>query len=185
MLEDMQNKGSVVVMLLSIAAIFLSGIFFGITYFLMDTVDVALQDIDCEIPDNAYADNCQELLEISIYPFLALKSILVWFSYFFIFTLVIGMLVVGYNSGNSPAMMGLLLVVTLVMTYVGIEMSNIYRTLLENPTMLSMMTDFNIYNKVMLNFPLFIAIVGLASMALGIVNYQKARVNTPTSDLDY
>lgn len=184
-LDDIGTKGTLTVMLISIMVIFMSGLFFAGTYFLMDTVQTKFLDVDCDIPNNLYVDNCQELFDLSINPFLDLKDILIWFSYFFIFALVIAMLLLGYKSGKNPVMIGVLLLITIVFTYLGIEMSNIYRTLLENPFMYSILQPFTIYNKIMLNFPWFIGFLGLLSMALSIVNYQRTSINTPTSDLNY
>ena len=185
MLDNLQNKNSIVILVISIAAIFLSGLFFGVTYLLMDSVQEGFEANDCVISNNAYVDSCQDLWSIALYPILGMKNILVWFSYFFIFALVLGLLVLCYRSGTSPALMGVVLVSTIVVTYIGIEMSNIYRMMLNNPTFFEMMVNFTIYNKIMLNFPWFVAFVGLASMGLGMVNLQRSRVNTSDSDLDY
>lgn len=165
--------------------IFIGGALMGITYFIMDYTETQFRDIDCEIPNNVFFDNCQDMFELSVYPFFALKNIIVWFNYFFIFAVVLGMLIVGYQSGKNPALIGMLLIFSIFITYLGIELSNAYRTMIENPLFYSMMTEFTIYNKIMLNFPVFIGVISILSVLLSIVNFQKARVNTPTSDLDY
>lgn len=170
-------------MILSIMAIFFSGIFFGGTYFLFDTLDDSLHGIDCTIEDNVYFDTCQDWFELAIYPFLGLRSIIIWFSYFFIFALVIGMFVMSYKSGKSPVMMPVLILITILFTYLGIELSNAYRVMLDNPLFFSMMTPFNIYNKIILNFPWFIGVIGLITSGISIVNYQKVKPNS--GDLDY
>lgn len=177
------KKGGMIALIVSILVIFLSGIFFAGTYMIFEKIDLQLHDVNCEIQDNVYFSDCQDLLELSIYPFLGLRSILVWFSYAFIFALVIGLLVMGYKSGRSPALIGCLILSTLVFAYIGIEMSNIYRTMLENPIFFDMMTPFAIYNKIILNFHWFIGIIGLISSGISIVNYQKVKPNS--SDMDY
>jgi len=183
MTNNIQNKGGLVAIVLSILAIFLSGIFFGGTYYIFETVETALEGVDCVITDNVYFDTCQDWFSMSIYPFLGLKSIIVWFSYFFIFALVIGMIVMSYKSGKSPALMGVLILSTFVLAYFGIELSNVYRTLLDNALFYEMMSPFNIYNKIMLNFPWFIGIIGLLTSGISIVNYRKVKPNQ--GDLDY
>jgi hypothetical protein len=131
-------------------------------------------------------DSCQELFALSLYPFLQLKDVLIWVSFFFIFALVLGMLVLGYRSGKSPVLMGYLLVIVIAMTYLSIEISNIYRQLLENDVFRSMMVEFTVYNRIMLNFPQFVFIVTLMATIMGIINYQKSGVNSvSSSDLDY
>ena len=95
------------------------------------------------------------------------------------------MLVVGYQSGKSPVLLGFLIVFVLVMTYLGIEISNIYRTMLETDIFRVMMTDFTVYNKIILNFPWFTFFVGLLSVMLSVVNYQKVYVNEDKEALSY
>jgi len=70
-------------------------------------------------------------------------------------------------------------------TYIAIEVSNIYRTLIENDLFRSMMTEFTVYNKIMLSFPWFIFIISAFALIMGIVNWQKTKVNSPKDELDY
>jgi hypothetical protein len=184
-MSNMKNYGSISIIFFSMLLIFVSGLFFGITYFVMDTVQTSFESTDCVINDNLYVDDCQDLWELSIYPFLALKSLLVWGSFFFIFSLVIGMLLLGYQSGNNPVLMGFLIVIVIVATYTSMYVSNIYRVLLDNGLFRSMMTEFTVYNKIMLSFPWFIFIISLFSFILSIVNWQRTRVNSPKDALNY
>lgn len=176
-LNNIKQYGSIGVIIVSILAIFISSLFFGVIYYVMDVTEDALRLTDCTIENNVLVGNCQELFNLSIYPFLALREILIWFSFFFIFALVIGLLIVGYQSGHSPVMMGVLIMVLVVLTYFGIELSNIYQAMLEVDLFRSMMTPFTVYNKIMIHFPLFVFFVSLFSVILGIVNWQKIRVN--------
>ena len=184
-LDDFKRYGSITLLIASIAMIFMSGIYFGILYWTMETTETAFEDMDCVIENNAYVGSCQELWELSVYPFLGMRDILIWFSFFFIFALTLGMLVVGYQSGKSPVLLGALILFLVIFTYFGIEISNIYRTMLENEMFRSMMTSFTVYNKIMLNFPWFTFIVGLFSIMLSVVNYQKTRVNSTREELNY
>lgn len=182
-LEDIRRYGGLGIIIISIFAIFASGIFFGITYHIMEITETALIANDCVIADNIYFSTCQEMWSISVYPFLALRELIVWFSFFFIFALVMGLLIVGYQSGRSPVLIGLLFVFVMIITYLGIEVSNVYRTMLDNEVFRTIMTPFTVYNKVMLLFPWFTFFVGLLSTMLGIVNYQRTSVNKiATSD---
>jgi len=184
-LNNMKQYGSVAIILISIFAILISGLFFGITYYVMDSVDTAFQSTNCTIENNVYVDNCQELWALSIYPFLALKNLLIWASFFFIFALALGIIILGYQSGNNPVLLGFLVVIVSVVTYISIEVSNIYRTLIENDLFRSMMTEFTVYNKIMLSFPWFIFIISAFALIMGIVNWQKTKVNSPKDELNY
>lgn len=184
-LDNIKQYGSIGIIIISILMIFVSGIFFGITYYLMDVTETALESTDCVIENNVYVDNCQELWALSVYPFLALRNILIWFSYFFIFALALGMLIAGYQSGKSPVLLGLLIVFVIVLTYLGIEISNVYRTMLEVDVFNSMMIPFVVYNKIMLYFPWFVFFTGILSVMLSIVNFQKTYINKGSDALNY
>ena len=184
-LDNLENKGIYLAILTCVVFIAFSGIFFGITYFVLDVTNDALLTTDCVIENNVMVGSCQELFSLSIYPFLALKEILIWASFFFIFGLVIAMLILGYRSGSSPIMLGIMICFVGGLTYLGILLSNMYRTLLEQEIFRTMMLEFTVYNKIMVNFPWFIFFIGLFSVILGIVNFQKTSVNTPEGELNY
>jgi hypothetical protein len=182
---DFKQYGSFVVVLIAIVFIAVSGLFFGVLHYTLETTETAFQSSDCVIENNSLVDSCQELWEISFYPFLALRSILVWFSILSIFGMSLGILLIGYQSGKSPVLLGLLVLFLVGLTYMAIEVSNIYRTLLENEIFRTMMVDFVAYNKIMLGFPWFVFVLGLFSFMLSIANYQRTKVNTPQDELDY
>jgi len=186
MLESLNpnNKSAVSFLIIAMFAIFLSGIFLAIVYFGVATFQTGLEGVSCDLPGTTYGD-CQTGFGDTIYKLLNLKPIIILFSYLFIFSLVFAMVLLGYKNGENPVMIGVIFIITAVFTYFGLEISNIYRGMLTSEYFYQMMTPFTIYNKIMLNFPWFIAFVGLASLTLSIVNYQRARVNTPTSDLNY
>lgn len=185
-LDNIRSYGALMAIIFSILAIFVSGIFFGITYYVMDVTETAFQANTCIIENNLYVESCQDLWSLSVYPFLALRELLVWFSFFFIFALVIALLVLGYQSGKSPVLLGLLIVFVIVLTYIGIEISNVYRTMLDVEAFRNMMIPFTVYNKIMLNFPWFTFFVGLLSVLLSVVNYQRTNVNQASrTELDY
>ncbi len=184
-LRNLEKKGIYISIVISFMWIFLSGIFFAVTFYVMDEAHTAFLTTDCAIEDNTLVSSCQGLFELALYPVLNLRYILVWLSFFFIFGLVIAMLILGYRSGSSPVMLGVMVCFVGGMTYAGILFSNIYRTFLEQAIFRSMMVPFTVYNKIILNFPWFIFFVGLFSVILGIVNFQKVSVNTPTGELNY
>ena len=183
--DYLKEYGSLVVVVMSILSIFVSGLFFGGAYYIMDVTEDAFHSTNCVIENNVLVGSCQELWSLSVYPFFALKDLLIWFSFFFIFALVLGLLVLGYKSGKSPILLGLLIVFITVLTYIGIEVSNIYRTMLETPLFRTMMLEFTIYNKVMLYFPWFTFFVGLMAVLLSLANFKRVKVNSSTEDLNY
>ena len=89
-LDNIGRESSIGAVIISILAIFISGIFFASIYMIMNLTQSGLESMDCVIENNIYVESCQDLFSLSIYPFLALKEILVWFSFFFIFALVLG-----------------------------------------------------------------------------------------------
>jgi len=184
-LRDMMAYGNIGVLLLSIVMIAVSGLFFGFIYFIMDETQTAFEANDCVIEDNGIFSSCQDIWDLALYPFLNMKSILIWFSFFFIFTLTLSLLLLGYMSGFNPMMIGVLAFVELLITYASLYLANIYRTLIANVVIRDAMLPFNVYNKIMLNFPWFVFVVSLFSIALGIVNWQRTRVNSSASDLNY
>ncbi len=177
-ITDMSNKNSIVVIALSMFMIFMSGILFGITYFALEATEAGFLENDCIISNNVYVETCQELWELSVLPFLALRYILVYASYFFIFGNVFAMLVIGYRSGKSPAMAGFLILVISFFTYASILISNIFRRMLEVDLFREIMLPFTVYNQIMLYYPWFIFIISLSSIMLAIVNWQRTKVNS-------
>ena len=184
-LEEMMRYGNLGVVVISLLLIAVSGIVFSFTYFFFDTINTALETNDCVIEGNGIVSTCQELWELSIYPFLELKEILIWLNFFFIFVLVLAMLLLGYQTGFRPIMLGVLVVFEMLVTYGSLYIGNIYRVFVSNAVLRDIFTPFTVYNKIMLNFPWFVFIVSLFSVVLGIVNWQRVRSNTPQSDLDY
>lgn len=183
--DEVGRYGSIAVLILSFFSIFLSGIFFGGTYYVLEIVETAFQNTDCVIENNIFVESCQDLWGLSIYPVLAMKEMFIWMSFFFIFAMVLGMLVLGYKSGKSPALLGLLVVFIMAFTYLGIEMANIYIELLENSIFYDMMVEFPVYNMIMLNFHWFIFIVSLASLMMALANFQRVKTNSVSEELDY
>ena len=179
------DKSSLVFLVWGLVFIAVSGILFSIGYFFLDTTHTALQGVDCDLTGNAFGDTCQDLFTMVVYPFLAAKSILIYLSYFSIFILVLGMLLAGYNSGTKPWMMGIMILVEIALTYGSFYIANIYRLLLDNVIIRTALVDFPVYNKIMLNFPWFVFVISLFSIAFGIVNWQRTRTNTATGELDY
>jgi hypothetical protein len=179
------TKSSLMLVIIGIVMISISGLFFAGIYFFMDVTQDALLSQDCTIPGNVFFNDCQGMWEMVVYPFLNLKSVLVYLSFFSIFILTMGMLLMGYQSGSNPKFLGVLVLAEIIITYGAIEISNIYRTLLENAIIRDAMIPFGVYNNIMLYFPWFVFIISLFALSLGIVNWQRTPVNKASEELDY
>lgn len=179
------DKSSLMFLVWGLVFIAFSGMFFALTYFFINTTQTAFESMDCNLPGNAFGETCQDIFALVLYPALNAKVILIYLSYFFIFILVLGMLLTGYNSGTKPWMLGILVLVEVALTYGSFYLANIYRLLLENEIIRDALIPFSVYNKIMLNFPWFVFVVSLFSIALGVVNWQRVSRNTPAGELDY
>jgi hypothetical protein len=178
-------KSSITLVITGLIMIAISGLFFALIYFFMNTIQNGLLATNCTIEGNVFFDDCQGMWTLVVYPFLNLKIVLVYLSFFSIFILTIGMLLMGYQSGTKPYFLGVYALVELLIVYGSIHVANIYRTLLENEVIRNAMIQFDVYNTIMLYFPWFVFIISLFSLILGIVNWQKSPTNKVTDELDY
>jgi hypothetical protein len=184
-LEDYKQYGSFVLIVVAFVLMMISGVYFGVIYYMLDATQTAFESTDCVIDNNNLVSSCQELFQLALYPFLELREILVWVSFFIIFGLTLGILMAGYQSGRSPTLMGLLFLFLSVLTYIAIELSNKYKFMLSNTAFQEIMVEFTVYNRLMLSLPWYIFIVSLFSVMVSIVNFQRTRVNEPNHELDY
>lgn len=178
-------KASLIAIITGVLLIAISGMIFAGAYFFMDTIQDSLLGTNCDIENNAFFTDCQGMFALIVYPFLNLKIVLVYLSFFSIFILVIGMLLLGYQSGTSPVLMGVLVLIEILITYGAIHVANIYRLLLDNAIIRDAMIPFGVYNTLMLYFPWFVFIISLFALVLGLVNWQRSPINKSTGQLDY
>jgi len=179
------TKGSIFLVITGLVLIAISGLFFAGLYFFMNTIQTSLLASNCEITGNVFFSDCQGMWTLAVYPFLNLKTVLVYLSFFSIFILTMGMLLLGYKSGTKPYLLGVLVLVEVGIVYGSIHVANIYRTLLDNAIIRDAMIPFGVYNTIMLYFPWFTFIISLFALTLGIVNWQRSPVNSITEDLNY
>jgi len=178
-------KSGMILVITGIILIAISGLFFSGIYFIMDTTQDSLLSSNCVIEGNVFFDDCQGMWALAVYPFLSLKTILVYLSFFSIFILTIGMLLIGYKSGTKPSLLGVLVLIEILIVYGSIHIANIYITLLDNEIIRNAMIPFRVYNTFMLYFPWFVFIISLFSLVLGVVNWQRSPVNKDMGELDY
>ena len=154
--------------------IFASGIIFAITYFILSTIHTAFLTVDCLIPSNVYFTTCQEWFDMTLYPFFELRYLLVFMNYFAIFGFVFALFFMGFKTKKHPVLLVVHIVTSIIIGYLSIEIANIYRLILQNPIMYSMLTEFGIYNKIMLYFPQFMFFVIFISGLIGFFGIFKS-----------
>lgn len=186
-LEDIGDFSHEKLIIGAIILIFISGFGFGLIYYLASLLQTALTGITCTLPVGAYNffSSCQGALSFSVYKVLNLKSLIVWASYLFIFTLVIAVIMLSFRKGKSAVRIGILFLTSILFTYGAIPISNIYRRMITDSVMYSMVQPLTIYNFIMLNFPWFVGFLTIIGLTISIINFQRSPVNTSTTDLNY
>ena len=149
-----------IVLLIFLVVAFAGGLIAGVVYYDMNLIESTLQTINFQIPiqDNiTYANSSvqdfQDILGMVVYPILGLKSALPYLTYFMIFAFIIALAITAYVSSKNPVFFVLHLLLTILITYFCIILSNAYVNLMSNVFINQMMTGFTIYNKLMLYLP--------------------------------
>ena len=154
--------------------IFISGLIFAISFFVLDQIHTAFLAVDCLIPNNLYFSTCQEWFAMTLYPWLNLRHLFVFINYFAIFGIVIGLFYMGFRTKKHPVLLVVHIVTSIILGYISIEIANIYRLILANPAMYDMLTEFAIYNKIMLYFPQFMFFIIFLSGIIGFFGIFKS-----------
>lgn len=165
--------------------IFISGLLMSVSYWVLGKLQTAFESVNCLIVGNLYFESCQEWFMMSIYPALQLKSLLIWFSYFYIFGLIFGLFYIGWKVRKHPALIPVHIVLSIIVGYLSIEIANVYRTLLENEFLYAVFQPFVIYNKIMLYLPTFMFTVIFLSGLLGFFGFWKDKETEGDDELAY
>lgn len=186
----MKNKrGSAIfsnlfILILFVVATFVGGILAGILYYDMALIESTLQDINFQIPieNNATTQmynitDFQDILSVTVYPVLGLRSSLPTLTYFMIFAFIIAMAVTAYVSSKNQVFLVIHFLFVIGVSYFCFILSNTYQTLLENPFINDMMLPFDIYNKIMLYLPAVTFFSGLVFGLITFVNPMKPQSN--------
>lgn len=171
--------------ILAMFIIFLSGLLMAIAYWIFGAVEAAFREVNCLIADNLFFETCQEWFLVSIYPFFNLSTILIWFSYFYIFGVVFGLFYMGYRMRRHPSLLIVHIMFSILTTYLAIEIANIYRVLLGNPFLYSVLQPFTIYNQIMLYFPAFMFFIVFISGLIGLLGIWKDKDLEKGNDISY
>lgn len=93
-----------------------------------------------------------------------------WISVFLIVGMMLSILIGSYLVTTKPIFFIPYIFVVIIAIVVSVPMANTYETLMEDPTLASTFTGFTGANWLMLNLPVWIAIIGMAG---GIVMFSR------------
>lgn len=186
----MNTKGQVilsnfVLLFTFLLVIFAGGIIAGIIYYDLNVLENTLKTVNFPIPimDNSTMNNqnitdFQGILAVTVYPILGLSSSLPYLSYFMVFAFIIALSITAYVSSKNPVFFVLHILITFLVTYFAIILSNTYINLLNNSVFNQMMQNFTIYNKLMIYLPAVVFFTSLIFGAIAFVNVMKPQSNT-------
>lgn len=166
---DIKFVRTLLILFAAMFLLFFSGILMGAMYYFMAQTQDTLETIDFPIPterNNTNITSFQDIADLIYYPILGLRTSLVYISYFFIFAMMLGFGLLAFQSQREPIYFIPYFLILVLYTAFAIPISNIFEGLLTDPFILSMMSEFVIYSKVMLYFPQFIFFTGLGFAAI-------------------
>ncbi len=171
---------NLVILIIFLVVVSVVGLLSGLVYFDMATMESALLTVDFALPieDNSTAINLnmtrfQDILDITVYPILGLRSSLPYLTYFLVFGFIIALGMTAYLSSKNPVFFVLHLLFTFLITYFCIIISNMYIDLMSNAFINSMMLPFTIYNKLMFYLPQIVFFTSLLFGAISFINLIK------------
>lgn len=183
---------NLVLITLFVCIVFVCGILAGILYFSMGIFENALKEVNFEIPlsqNNTHGGKnitqFQDILDIVVYPILSLKNTLPYISYFMVFGFIIALSISAYLSSKTPIFFVIHFLFLLVLTYFAIVLSNAYLKMLSDPFINYMMSDFVIYNKLMIFLPQILFFTGLLFGVLSFIVMLKPTRQEFSGTLNY
>jgi len=174
---------NVVILIIFLVAVSVGGLLAGITYYNMNILQATLETVNFTLPienmaqANSNLTDFQDILGIVVYPILNLKSALPYLTYFMVFGFIIALGITAYVSSRNPVFFTLHLLFTLLITYFCFKISNMYIELLTNPFINSLMTQFTIYNKLMIYLPQVVFFTSMVFGAISFINVIKPQSN--------
>ena len=175
-----------------VSIISFAGLFAGMVYFSLETLDSVIREVDFEIPiendlpiTNDSITHFQDIMEITIYPILGLRIYLPIWTYFMVFAFVLALAMTAYMSSKNPIFFVVHLLFTFILTYFCFILSNSYRTILSDPFLNQMMVEFVIYNKLMMYLPQIVFFTSLVFGVISFINMMKPVTSESTNTLQY
>ena len=161
------------------------GLIAGILYYDMNILEQTMKTVDFTLPIQnndtvAYTNisHFQDILQITLYPILGLRSSLTYLTYFLLFGVIIALGLAAYLSSKNPIFFVAHVLFTLIITYFTFIMSNMYMKLLANPFINQLMIPFPIYNKIMMYLPQIIFFTSLIFGIIAFISLVKPTSNT-------
>lgn len=182
--------GNIVLLVIFLVIISVGGLLAGMLYFDMNILDSALRPINFTLPIQEMSQSgnmttLQDVLGITVYPLLGLRTTLPYLTYFMVFAFIIALGMVAYLSSKTPVFFTLHVLFTILITYFSIILSNTYKELISNPFINSMMLPFTIYNKLMLYLPQIIFFTSLVFGVIAFINLIKPQTNESSNQVNY
>jgi len=82
------------------------------------------------------------------------------------FGLVLAIMITGWFIGTNPIFMVIYFVATSLITFLSIFFANIWETITQNASFGTTITSFPITNHILLNLPIYVAIVGFIGLVV-------------------
>ncbi len=182
---------NLVVLVIFLAVVSFGGLLAGVMFYQMEILETTLMTVDFQIPgaQNGSGEynvtTFQDILEITAYPILGLRSSLPYLTYFMVFAFIIALGMTAYVTSKNPVFFVVHLLFTLLMTYFCFIIANTYIELLTNPFINSLMINFVIYNKLMLYLPQIVFFSGLIFGIISFVSVMKPQSPDKVNSLQY
>lgn len=160
---------NMIILLVFLVIVSISGILAGVLYYDLNLIDNVFHTVNFNIPtqNNLTLNNSmtdfQDVLGVTLYPILGLRTAIPYLVYFMVFGLIIALGMSGYLSSKNHLFFILHILFLAVITYFSILLSNTYAQLLTQPFINQIMTPFAVYNKIMLYLPQILFFTGLLS----------------------
>lgn len=182
---------NIVILVTFLVVVSVVGLLAGILYYDLELIEGVLKtvnfDLPIENPASIGANNVtdfQDILGITVYPILGLRTSLPYLTYFLVFGFIIVLGMSAYLSSKNPLFFILHLLFTFLITYFCIIISNTYISLLSDSFINSLMLNFTIYNKLMYYLPQIVFFTSLLFGAIAFINLikpQNAGIGSQTS----
>lgn len=112
------------ILIIFLVVVAVAGLLAGVLYFDMNILQSTIQTVNFQIPiqDNSTVSQTgnitsfQDIMNITIYPLLGLKSALPYLTYFLVFALIIALAVTAYVSSKNPVFFVLHILFTILIS---------------------------------------------------------------------
>jgi len=143
-------------MVVGIIIIFISGIFIYMGGKASDQLHETMDGMD--LPSG---QNTTQVLNDTFDQVPATYNALYWISLFLIVGMIISIFIGSYLVTTKPVFFVPYIFITIIATIVSVGLSNAYESVIENTTVASTFAGFTGSNFIMLNLPMWIAIIGI------------------------